>query len=179
MNTSVNSVNHGAERTCNCRTRTLPPPTPSQLPFPPTEQNRDKLKQWVIDYYRSSTFNVCEHQLLPLMEGPPLTLNIDPNATPVAVHTPIPVPLHCQEEVKATLDRDVRLGVIEPWCHRMVTCRKKNGNLRRIVDFQSLNAHNTQQTHHTQSPFHQATLVPKDKKKSLFDAWNGYLSVPL
>ena len=45
------------------------------------------------------------------------------------------VPLHWQEDVKANLDRDVRLGVLEPvptrepvtWCHRMVICAKKNG----------------------------------------------------
>jgi hypothetical protein len=121
------------------------------------------------------------------MKGPPLTLNIDPNAIPAAIHTPIPVPLHWQDEVKAGLDRDVRLGVLEPvpvgepvtWCHRMVTCKKKNGKLRRTVDLQALNAYSTRETHHTQSPFHQATLIPSDKKKSVFDAWNGYHSVPI
>ena len=109
------------------------------------------------------------------MEGPPLTLNIDPDAPPVAIHTPIPVPLPWQEEVKAGLDRDVRIGVLEPvpmgnpvtWCHRMVTCKKKNGNLQRTVDLQALNAHSTRETHHTQSPFHQATLIPTNNKKSL------------
>ena len=41
---------------------------------------------------------------------------------------------HWREEVKAGLDRDVRLGVLEKvplgtpvtWCHRMVICAKKN-----------------------------------------------------
>ena len=28
--------------------------------------------------------------------------------------TPIPVPYHCKAQVKADLDRDVRLGIIEP-----------------------------------------------------------------
>ena len=129
----------------------------------------------------------CEHQSLPSMEGPPLQLNIDANAKPVAVHTPIPVPLHWQEEVKAGLDRDVKLGVLESvpvgepvtWCHRMVICRKKNGKLQRTVDMQSLDVHSTRETHHTLSPFHQATLIPKGKKKSVFDAWNGYHSVPI
>ena len=37
-----------------------------------------------------------------------------PDAAPVAHHAPVPVPAHWQEEVKAGLDRDVRLGVIEP-----------------------------------------------------------------
>ena len=118
---------------------------------------------------------------------PPLRLMIDPNATPTAHHSPIPVPLHWQDEVRAGLDRDVRLGVLEPvpigepvtWCHRMVTCAKKNGSLRRTIDLQPLNTHATRETHHTQSPFHQARSVPHDTKKTVFDAWNGYHSVAL
>ena len=43
-----------------------------------------------------------------------MNLMVDTNATPVAHHTPVPVPLHWQDEVKSGLDQDVRLGVIEP-----------------------------------------------------------------
>ena len=121
-----------------------------------------------------------------MMQGPPLRLMVDPDAAPVAHHTPVPVPVHWQEEVKAGLDRDVRLGVIEPvpvgavtYCHRMVICAKKNGKPRRTVDMQSLNANATRETHHTQSPFHQARSVPAGMKKTVFDAWNGYHSVAL
>ena len=71
---------------------------------------------------------------------------VDPNAEPVAIHTPVPVPLHWQEEVKRGLDQDVNLGVIEPvpigepvtWCHRMVVCAKKTGKPRRTVDLQAV-----------------------------------------
>ena len=35
------------------------------------------------------------------------------------------------------------------------------------------------ETHHTQSPFHQARSVPSGKKKTVIDAWNGYHSIPL
>jgi len=60
---------------------------------------------------------------------------IKPEATPKAHHTPIPVPLHWQDKIKAGLDEDVRLGVIEPveieepvtWCHQIVICAKRNG----------------------------------------------------
>ena len=63
-------------------------------------------------------------------------------AEPIAHHSPIPVLIHWQ----AGLERDVRLGVIEPvpigepvtWCHRMVICAKKNGKPRRPIDFQPL-----------------------------------------
>ena len=172
---------------CNCPKRELPPPLPSKLPFPATSENRSKLQDYLLDYYKSSTFNTCEHQPLPLMSGPPLKLCIDPNADPVAHHSPIPVPVHWQKRVKADLDRDVRLGVIEPvpvgdpitWCHRMVVCSKKNGEPRRTVDLQPLNAHATRETHHTQSPFHQVRTIPEGVKKTVSDAWNGYHSVPL
>ena len=39
-----------------------------------------------------------------MIEGPPMRLLINPTAEPVAVHTPIPVPIHWREEVKAALD---------------------------------------------------------------------------
>ena len=172
---------------CGCLKRTSPPPQPSELPYPPTEENRDKLQSFLLDYYASSTFNTCPHQPLTLMDVPPMRLMVDPNATPIAHHKAIPVPLHWQDEVKASLDRDVQLGVLEPvpvgepvtWCHRMVVCSKKDGSSRRTVDFQALNKHATRETHHTQSPFHQARSVPQGKKKTVFDAWNGYHSVPL
>ncbi|XP_021365018.1 uncharacterized protein LOC110457888 [Mizuhopecten yessoensis] len=174
-------------KACDCPTRQLPPPPPTKLPFPATTENVGHLKGYLLDHYKSSTFNTCEHQTLPLMNGPPLKLMVDSNAKPVAHHTPVPVPIHWQGAVKAGLDQDVRLGVIEPvpvgepvtWCHRMVICAKKNGTPRRTVDFQPLNAHATRETHHTPSPFHQARSIPHGKKKTLFDAWNGYHSVPI
>ena len=97
----------------------------------------------------SSTFNVCEHQLLPLMEDPPLELMIDQEVVPIANHTPIPIPIHWQDEVKAGLGRDVNLGVIEPvpfndpvkWCYCMVIWPKKNGQLRCTIDLQNLNTY--------------------------------------
>ena len=170
---------------CDCPPRQKPPPKPTELPFPATEDNRESLQQWLLEYYKSSTFNTCEHQLLPLMDSVPMRLMVDPEAEPVAHHTPVPVPLHWQDQVKAGLDQDVALGVIEPvpigepvtWCHRMVVCAKKNGKPRRTVDFQALNVHD--ETHHTQSLFHQARSIPSRKKKTVFDCWNGYHSIPL
>ena len=172
---------------CECPLRVVPPPRPTSLPFPATEENRERLEKWILDYYKSSTFNVCEHQPLPMMSGPPMQLMVDRDARPVAYHTPIPVPIHWQDAVKAGLDQDVRLGVIEPvpvgtpvtWCHRMVICAKKSGKPRRTVDFQPLNHHAVRETHHTQSPFHQARAVPPNTRKTVFDAWNGYHSIAL
>ena len=190
FNHEVNdTVNHTTDQNaeCGCHKRSLPPPLPTTLPFPATEDNRKKLQQYILDYYASSTFNICEHQPLPSMTGPLMKLMTDPDAKPVAYHTPIPVPVHWQEEVKAGLDRDVQLGVIEPvpindpvtWCHRMVICAKKDGTPRRTVDLQALNAAATRDTHHTPSPWHQARSIPAETKKTVSDAWNGYHSVPL
>ena len=102
--------------TCNCPRRpTGPPPLPTSLPpgFTGTDAEVQQLKAWLLEYYGSTSFNVCEHQKLPKMTGPPLRLNMDPEATPVAVHKPASVPLHWRDKVKSDLDRDERLGVIE------------------------------------------------------------------
>ena len=122
-----------------------------------------------------------------MMSGKKLKLSIDPDAEPVAYHTPIPVPLNWQDDVKEGLDQDQRLGVIEKvpvgdavkWCHRMVIIAKKNGKPRRTVDFQPLNKFASRETHHTQSPYLQARSVPHNTLKTVFDAWNGYHSVQL
>ena len=107
---------------------------PHLPPFPATEANREKLQQYLLDHYATSMFNTCEHQALPLMDSLPMRLMIDPNAISVTHHSPIPVPLHWQDAVKVGLDRDVRLGVLEPipigepvtWYHCMVICAKQN-----------------------------------------------------
>ena len=186
-NVAVTDADNGITAQCDCPRRMAPPTKPAALPMPATEENREALQRYLVDLYASSTFNTCVHQPLPMMAGPPMRLMIDPDAKPVTHHTPLPVALHWQDAVKAGLDQDVKLGVIEPvavgepvtWCHRMVVCAKKTGKPRRTVDFQALNTYATRETHHTQSPFHQARCIPHKKRKTVFDAWNGYHSVPL
>ena len=56
---------------CGCPERTVPPPVPS-LPFPATESNLQQLEDFILDYFKSSTFNICPHQPLPFMSGPPM-----------------------------------------------------------------------------------------------------------
>ena len=90
------------------------------------------------------------------MNVSPMRLMINSDATPVAHHTSLPVPLHWQEEVKAGLDQDVRLGIIESvlvgipvtWYHRMVICPRKSGEPRRTMDFQSLRPFYARDTSH-------------------------------
>lgn len=140
---------------CGCPKRQKPPPKPSHVPFPPVVENRQLLEKWLLDRYRASAFNVCEHQPLPRMTGRPMEIHLEENAAPKAFHTPIPVPHHWQKPVKAGLDRDVCIGTVEPvpqgtpttWCHRMVIVSKANGEPRRAIDLQPLNAVTKRETH--------------------------------
>lgn len=172
---------------CGCPRRTPVPDKPARIPFAPTVSNRNRLEQWIREYYKSSALNTCPHQPLQVMTGRPLDITFTREAKPSAVHTPIPVPHHWKKRVKEDLDRDVRLGIIEPvpagtptlWCSRMVVAPKKDGSPRRTVDLQKLNAATMRETHHTPSPFNQVSVVPARTKKTVLDAWNGYHSLPL
>ena len=185
--TSVNVCTKTEKNSCNCPRREKAPDAPDKPPFEFNESNVQNIKKWILEFYAGSAFNCCECQPLPAMHGPPLKIHMQEGAIPVASHCPIPVPVHWQKKVKEGLDRDVAIGVIErvppgtptTWCHKMVVVPKKDNSPRRTVNFQPLNQYSSRQTHHTVNPFHQATSVPKNKKKSVLDAWNGYHSVYL
>ena len=173
---------------CNCPARELPPSEPAALPCEPTTENIPRLEQYIRDRYKASSFNTCCRQKIPTLKGsPPLTFHVDPKATPVACHKPAAVPLHWQEAVRETLERDVRLGVLErvpyntpvKWMSRMVCTPKHDGSPRRTVDYTAVNAHCPRQTHHTPSPWHLAAGVPSESYKTVLDNWNGYHSVSL
>ena len=171
---------------CGCPTRSSPPEIVT-LPCQATEENKGRLKEFLISSFKSSTFNTCEHQPLPLMHGPPLEFKMKEGAVPFAIYTPAKVPAHWADQVKADIYRDVALGVLEEvpentgmsWCHRMVICRKHNGDPRRTIDLQPLNAASVRQCHPTQPPLEQAHTVPHNQKKSVVDCWNGYHSVAI
>ena len=170
-----------------CRPRTPPPPLPDRLPFEPVEENVPKMKAYLLDRYKSSTFNKCGHQRLPMMSCKPLRIHIDPEAEPKPDWGARPVPVHLREKVKQQLDEDERLGVIEKvpigtpttWQARMHVVTKPNGEPRRTVDFRKLNKHCKREDEHVVSPFKQARLIPASVYKTKTDAWNGYHSCPL
>ena len=172
---------------CGCPLRTLPPKMPEQLPFTCCPENNEKMKQFLGEYYASSTFNTCPHQVLDGITGPDLQFHVSPSASFNIAHTPAMVPLHDMEEVKRQLDADVALGVLErvPYgepsvcCHRMVIVRKPDGSIRRPVDMSSLNKQCQREIHHVEPPFQQARSIPRNTWKSVTDAWNGFHSVPL
>ena len=86
---------------CGCPTRELPPKAPTECPFNPVEENIPALKEWILEHYKSSAFNVCPHQAFPLVSSsPPMRLHLAEGAKPVAIHKPSPVPVHWEKLVK-------------------------------------------------------------------------------
>ena len=61
----------------------------------------------------------------------------------------------------------------------MVCAAKHDGSPRRTVDYGPLNTHCPRQTHHTVNPWHLATSIPEQKRKTVLDNWHGYHSLPL
>ena len=182
---SVSTLNITAP--CGCLKRTKPPPRYKELPYPLVFQNVSKMKERLLTDYASSTFNKCEHQLLPSMDGPELEIHVDPNAKLVNFTTPATVPLHWHEKVKSKIEQNVAMGVMErhphgiptKTCHRLVCVRKQNGEPRLTVDLSPLNKHCKRETFPSESPFHLARSVPPNSVKTVMDAWNGYHSLPI
>lgn len=184
---NANNTTQSQLAECGCPKRSKPPPKPTHIPFPATEENRERLEEWLRQRYADSAFNTCEHQPLPLMSGRPLDVHFIDGYSPKAYHTPIPVPHHWQRPVKDGIDRDVRIGTLEQvpsgtavdWCARMVVVSKHDNSPRRAVDLQALNAATKRETHHTPAPYQQVSVIPPGKKKTVCDAWNGYHSLGL
>ena len=161
------------------------PERPSCLPFPATNENISNLKNHLIESFKNTVFD--KSGALPAMETIPAHIHLKEEATPHAHHVPIPVPYHWKKQVKADLDLDVERGIIQPvpigtpvsWCSKMIVTPKKNGKPRRVVDYQKLNAQCSRETHHCPSPFQAASQIPAGTKKTVFDAVDGYHSIPL
>ena len=187
LNAGCSEPSSNPESPCTCPVRTVVPYRPKELPYACVPSNNDRMKEWLLQTFASSTFNTCPHRPLPCMTGPPVEIHLKDNASPKAVHKPAPVPVHWQDQVYKDLLRDEALGVVEKvpygepvtWCHRMVVTRKHNGDPRRTVDLSPLNKHCNRETFASESPFHLARKIPKGTWKTVTDAWNGYHSVPL
>ena len=162
------------------------PHRPEAPPYSPVPENIPKLKEWLLQSFSDTTFNTKAAHL-PVMTGKPHKIHLKDDAIPYAAHTPIPIPLHWKKEVKAQLDRDEELGIIQKapigeaseWCSRMVTVAKSDGAPRRTIDFQPINKSCLQETHYTPTPFSVVSSIPNKMYKSVFDAFNGYHQVEL
>ena len=103
-------------------------PSPPALPFPATESNRQRLKEFLLSYYKYSTFNVCPHQPNTPHAWATIGVQIGPDAKQFAVYSPATVPAHWAKQVKADIQRGMQLEKVEhemdsrvdDWCSRMV-----------------------------------------------------------
>ena len=156
----------GKKADCGCLLRTGEP-EPPELPYPATEENTERLQEYLLNKYRSSTVNTCQHQSLPLMPEN-LSGSTQDSAVPHAIHVPPSISVHWKKKVMQEIEKDVALGVLEKvppntpytWCHRLVITRKTNGDPRRTVDLKKLNDVCVRQTHPSNPPFKQAMDVP-------------------
>ena len=110
--------------------------------------SNEGLRRVIIKRYMKSGFNNCRIQPLKMIySDKPLQLFVDPNVKPVAIHKAAIIPIHLKARVKADLDRDVRLGILEKvdinspvkWLSHMLITMKKDGSPRRIIDYKNLN----------------------------------------
>jgi len=69
LDSALSSMDTSKIAECGCPVR-QPASDPPSMPFPPTEDNVDKLKEFIIRHYSSSTMNMCSHQTLPEVSGP-------------------------------------------------------------------------------------------------------------
>jgi hypothetical protein len=161
------------------------PKRPDKIPFEPTQENIPALKQWLVDTF-SSVFHP-PGETLPSMVCPEHHIYLKEDAVPHAVHSPIPSPHHWRKAVDELLEKWVKKGILtkvpvgEPvdWCTRLVPVQKKDGSPRIAADFQELNKHIKRETHHTPYPFNIVNRVPKHSHKTVVDAKDGYLQIPL
>ena len=47
------------------------------------------------------------------MRGPSMKIHVDPDAKPVAHTKPVPIALHCYDQVIGDMKRDIAMGVLE------------------------------------------------------------------
>ena len=70
-------------RLCSCHDRETPCPPPQM----PRGLKPEELESFIKEHYKTSAFNRCEKQALPVMEElAPCRLFIDPEAQPFAIH---------------------------------------------------------------------------------------------
>ena len=182
-----NSRRSPHDNACDCPQRQAVPPRPATLPFPCIPENNEKMKEWLLEQYATSTFNTCPHRPIPCMAGPPLEIHLKEGAVPFARHKAHSVSVNWDREVYDGLILDVAKDVLErppygeatDWCHPMVITGKHDGSPRRVVDLSRLNKQCTRETYTSESPFHVARRIPPKTWKTVTDAWNGYHSVPL
>ena len=159
-----------------------------------TEDIKSKMESEILEEFKATALNICETQEIKGMTGKGLIIELKPGAKPTKHMRPVPVPLNLSATAKADLDRDVRLGILEPvpqttntdWVCQMLAVPKKGdgAGVRRVINYKPLNKWAKRQPHTTIDPFRQITSIPKVAENeeyyyNMVDAWNGYHSIEL
>ena len=121
------------------------------------------------------------------MKGGPMTIHLKEGPIePLHIYAPRRVPYAYIEDVKKTLEEDVKLGVIEKvegpsvWCSPMTFALKKNKKIRKLLDIVKLNKYVKRATHPFPSPKEIVSTIPPDTTLfAVFDCLHGYWQIPL
>ena len=182
--TSTQSGNSTNQSDSQSMTETILPSRTTSLPYQATVKNIPKLEQFLKTQFASSVFN-CGPPF-PQMNTPPAHIHLKHTAVPHAHHIPVPIPHHWKQQVKASLDADVKKGIISQvpigtpsYCSsQMIVVPKKDGSPCRTVDLQHLNSVSPE-THHCPSPFQLVSQISANTFKTVLDSVDGYHAIPL
>ena len=102
---AVDSKNeNGQDRNGHARTEAPEPPTRQQGAAP------EEFERLIKSNHASYALNMSKKQ--KKYQSQRMRRPDDPSAGPFATHKPRPVPVHCQQEVKKGLDKDVAMKVL-------------------------------------------------------------------
>ncbi|XP_065190961.1 uncharacterized protein K02A2.6-like [Sycon ciliatum] len=123
---------------------------------------------------------------LKAMAGPPMDIQLQPDAKPSCVHTARPIPYAFRDQVKSQLDTMVVDGIIEPvsepseWCHPIVLVDKKGTTEKRLtVDFKRLNDQVLRPAHPVRTARDVVSGIGSAQFLTKLDARHGYWQIPL
>ena len=103
-------VNQNGYNTTCCSTHTFaqsththqpPPKKYAHLPYPATNENVPKLKQYILDQFSSIAFNTSRP--FPAMDTTPAHIHLKLDTTSYAMHTPILIPYHWKQIKKVLM----------------------------------------------------------------------------
>ena len=108
--TSTQSSNNTNQSDSQSMAKPILPSQPTSLPYQPIVQNIPKLEQFLKTQFASSAFN--RESPFPQINTPPAHIHLKRTAVPYAHHIPILISHHWKRQVKASLDADVKKGII-------------------------------------------------------------------
>ena len=158
--------------------------TPKAYVLPPAPEMPEGERVALLEEFK----DVFDDENAPLrpMKGEPMRIVLKPDAVPLRVTCPRPIPLAMRDQTKELLDGLEDRGVIErvttptEWVHPLTVVRKPTGALRLCVDLRQLNKFVDRPLHPIRPPKEVVSVVPPSARYfSTFDASSGYFQVPL